>query len=102
MDNNVKQSGEKIIGDMYLAAAMIAYGVPLLRVDSTNPKRQLFIFRNVQLPSIIISSDDVVVMPLHNATVEDLDTYYISGRLWLPPSYSNSIKNTKSILHRES
>jgi hypothetical protein len=99
MDNNVKQLGEKAVGDMYLAAAMLSYGASLKRVDRDDPRRQKFIFQETILPSIIVSSDDILVMPLHNAKLEDVETYFIGKRLWFPQSYPDCIRNIKSAIH---
>jgi hypothetical protein len=102
MSNDVKQVGEKAVGDMYLAAAMLAYGANLKRVDRTDQRRQKFIFQQAVLPSIIISNDDVIVSTFAQATLDDIETYFIGKRLWLPPSYSDSVKGIKSAIHSES
>ena len=100
MDNNVKQSMvEKEVGDMYLAAAMLSYGADLMRVDRSDQRRQKFVFRETMLPSIIISSDDVMVVPFLQARLEDIETYFIGKRLWFPPSYPDCIRNIKSAIH---
>lgn len=99
INNDVKTIGEKSVGDMYLAAAMLAYGAALKRVDRDDPRRQKFIFGQTVLPSIIISSDDVIVSPFCQATLDDLETYFVGRRLWLPPSYPDSVRNIKSAIH---
>jgi len=89
----------KSVGDMYLAAALLSYGASLKKVDRSDPKRQKFVFKQVVLPSIIIANDDVVVKEFPNPTLDDVETYYIARRLWLPPSYSDSVRNIKSAIH---
>ena len=97
--NDEKQIGEKAVGDMYLAAAMLAYGASLKKVDRKDEKRQKFIFSQTILPSIIISNNDVSVSTFLQATLEDLETHYLARRLWLPPSYPDSVRNIKSAIH---
>jgi hypothetical protein len=99
MDNNVKQVGEKAVGDMYLAAAFLAYGANLKKVDRSDARRQKFVFGQAVLPSIIISDDDVSVRSFSMATLDDLETYFISKRLWLPPSYPDAVRGIKSAIH---
>jgi hypothetical protein len=99
MSNDVKLAGEKSIGDMYLAAAFLAYGANLKKVDRGDVKRQKFVFQQTVLPSIIISNDDVQVITFNTATLDDIETYFIGKRLWLPPSYPDCVRNIKSAIH---
>lgn len=99
MSNDVKMVGEKQVGDMYLAAAFLAYGASLKRVDRGDVKRQKFVFGQATLPSIIISDDDVQVKTQCLATLEDVETFFISKRLWLPPSYPDAVRGIKSAIH---
>ena len=99
MSNDVKSIGEKAIGDMYLAAAFLAYGASLKKVDRGDVRRQKFVFSQTILPSIIISDDDISVRSFAMATLDDLETYFIARRLWLPPSYPDSVRNIKSAIH---
>ena len=98
-DNDEKLVGEKAVGDMYLAAAMLAYGATLKRVDRSDPKRQKFIFIPTTLPSMVISSNDVIVTTKLCPTLDDVETYFVGRRLWLPPSYPDSVKSIKSAIH---
>jgi len=99
MNNDVKSVGEKSVGDMYLAAAFLAYGASLKTIDRGDVRRQKFVFHQAVLPSIIISDDDVLVKTFCTATLDDLETYFISKRLWFPPSYADAIRGIKSAIH---
>jgi hypothetical protein len=99
MSNDVKLGTEKSVGDMYLAAAFLSYGAALNRVDRKDEKRQKFIFSQATLPSIIISDDDIQVKTFCQATLEDVETFFISKRLWLPPSYPDAVRGIKSAIH---
>jgi len=89
----------KLVGDMYLAAALLAYGAKLKQVDRGDVKRQKFIFVDVKVPSIVISNSDVEVTTIKNPSLDDIETYFIARRLWLPPSYPDSVRNIKSAIH---
>ena len=79
---------EKVIGDMYLAAAFLAYDIPLVRIDRTETRRQRFIFSGG--PRRVYIQEDGVVMLLENPTLEDIETKFISKVLMFPPAYPDS------------
>ena len=93
MDNNTKA-----IADMYLAAAYLSYGVNLINVDRSDPKRQKFIFQQIPPLSIVVTESDIVVKAVSSPSLDELEMYYISKRLWLPPSYPDAIRTIKSAI----
>jgi hypothetical protein len=91
---------EKFIGDMYLAAAFLAYDIPLTSVDRTLPRRQKFVFtRDCPLVIYTIHSGQVLTIP--DATLDDLETNYVSETLMFPPSYPNAVRRIKSAIHSD-
>ena len=91
---------EKFIGDMYLAAAFLAYNIPLTSVDRSVPRRQKFTFtKDCEL--IIYTLHSGVVLAVHNATLGELENNFVSETLMLPPSYPNAVKRIKSTIHSD-
>lgn len=91
---------EKYIGDMYLAAAFLAYNIPLTSVDRTVPRRQKFIFtKDFSLNIYTLHSNTVLV--IRDATLDDIETNYVSETLLFPPSYPNAIKRIKASIHSD-
>lgn len=77
---------EKIIGDMYLAAAFLSYGIPLSDVDRSIPRRQKFTFTK-DCPLTIYTVHSGVVLAVQNATLDELETNFVSETLLFPPNY---------------
>ena len=91
---------EKFIGDMYLAAAFLAYKIPLTSVDRSIPRRQKFTFTK-DCPLTIYTVHSGVVLAVHNATLDDLETNFASDTLLFPPSYVDAIRKIKSSIHSD-
>ena len=91
---------EKYIGDMYLAAAFLAYNIPLTSVDRSIPRKQKFIFTK-DCPLIIYTLHSNQILTIQNATLYDLETNYVSEKLVFPPSYPNAIRRIKSAIHSD-
>lgn len=91
---------EKTIGDMYLAAAFLSYGIQLDSIDRTIPRRQKFIFAK-DCPLTIYTVHSGVVLAVHNATLNDLETNFASETLLFPPNYPDAIKRIKATIHSE-
>lgn len=88
---------EKLISDMYLAAAVLAYGGKLERVDRTNPSRQQFVFSgDIEL---IYIEDQNNIAKLLNPSIEDIETKFISQSLVFPPNYPDMLRRIKSAIH---
>jgi len=88
---------EKVIGDMYLAAAFLAYELPLVRIEKSEPRRQKFIFSG-GCRRIFVQESGVVMMH-ENPTLEDIETKFIAKTLMFPPSYPDAIRRIKSSIH---
>ena len=91
-------SEEKRVSDMYLAAALLSYGVKFVGVDRQDKTRQKFRFEGI-VPNALIGENDVNLKPLKDIPIEEFETYYLSRRLWLPPSYPDSVRQIKSAIH---
>jgi hypothetical protein len=91
---------EKFIGDMYLAAAFLAYDIPLTSVDRTLPRRQKFVFSK-DCPLTIYTIHSGMVLTLRDATLDDIETNYVSETLMFPPSYPNAVRRIKSAIHSD-
>ena len=88
---------EKRITDMYLAAALHAYGFTLVRVDKTNYRRQQFYFSG-GVPEVY-RLDGLVPLRAVKPELDDVEMWYIAGKLMFPPNYPDSIKRIKSAIH---
>lgn len=91
---------EKYIGDMYLAAAFLAYGIPLTNVDRSLPRRQKFVFTK-DCPLTIHTVHSGIVLAVHDATLDDIETNFVSDTLMFPPSYPDAIRKIKSAIHSD-
>jgi hypothetical protein len=91
---------EKYIGDMYLAAAFLAYNIPLDRVDRSISRRQKFIFSK-DCPLDIYTLHSNTVLVIKDATLEDIETNFASNTLMFPPSYPDAIRRIKSLIHSD-
>lgn len=88
----------KIVADMYLAAAYLAYGAELLKIDKSNTRHQMFEFSNsITEVYTLESSGTVVKHP--NPTMDFIETAYISRKLLFPPSYTDSLRRIKVSIH---
>lgn len=83
---------------MYLAAALLSYGTKFVEVDRQDKSRQKFVFEGV-VPNVLISTEDVHLSNLQNIPINEFETYYLSRRVWLPPSYPDSVRQIKSAIH---
>ena len=91
---------EKYIGDMYLAAAFLAYKIPLTSVDRSIPRRQKFIFTK-DCPLTIYTMHSDVILTIKNASLDDIETNFVSDKLMFPPSYPNAVRKIKSAIHSD-
>lgn len=88
---------EKSVGDMYLAAAFLSYGVSLSRIERKTPRRQKFIFSGC--PNRIFIREGGMVNTMENPSLEDIETMFIAEKLMFPPSYPDSIRRIKASIH---
>ena len=94
------ENEEKIVGDMYMAAAFLAYNIPLKSVDRSIQRKQKFIFAK-DCPLTIYTLHSGVVLTEHNASLDDLENSFVSDKLMLPPSYVNAVRKIKSAIHAD-
>lgn len=96
--NGEKMNNEKQIGDMYLAAALLAYGAKLIRVDKSDTKHQKFIFAEATIPRVYTISD-ITILAIVNPTLAQIESSFISKELMFPPTYPDTVRNIKSLIH---
>lgn len=89
----------KQIGDMYLAAALLAYESELKAIDKSNKKRQMFGF-NDSIPYVYILEAGIPLR-VSQPTIDDVETYFIAKKLMFPPSYPDAIRRIKSSIHSD-
>lgn len=83
--------------DMYMAAALLSYGFTLADIDRKNPKRQLFYFKG-NIEGVLVKDGDSVKL-VKEINPEQLELFYISKQLFLPPNYPDSVKSIKLAIH---
>ena len=92
---------EKVIGDMYLAAAFLSYNISLASINRTVPRRQKFTFIK-DCPLTIFTLHSGVVLAVQNATLDDIETNFASETLLFPPNYPDAVKRIKATIHSDS
>ena len=87
----------RAISDLYLISALVSYGLRPQRVDRTNPRRQKFIFDNEKETEVYVFSDGV----LHpkTLTVEVIETYFLSDKLYFPGNYPKTLREIRANIH---
>lgn len=93
----MEDKDEKGVSDMYLAAALHAYGATLRSIDRSNLRRQNFIFCGPVKRIYIINNG--AVEPVENPSLNDVEMAYISERLMFPQRYPSSVKTIKLAIH---
>lgn len=88
---------EKSISDMYLAAALLAYGCKLVDIDRSDPRRQQFVFSGFAQAIYVLDQNNVA--KLINPSLDEIETKFIAGVLVFPPSYPHTLKDLKSAIH---
>ncbi len=91
-------SDEKRVSDMYLAAALLSYGTKFVGVDRQDKARQKFRFEGM-VPNTVIANEDVLLKTLKDIPIDEFETHYLARRVWLPPSYPDSVRQIKSAIH---
>lgn len=84
--------------DIYLAAALMAYGVNYSAIDRSDQRRQKFIFE-VSPQSVVVSEDDIIVKTVMRPTLEEFERMFITGVLYFPPGYPECLKRIKTVVH---
>ena len=79
--------------DMYLIAALVAYGFQYSNVDRTNQNRQKFCFpTNKKLP-VFLLADGIVGSQMLG--VEEIEDQYTIRTLLYPPNYPDTLRSVK-------
>lgn len=100
IDANLKDKKEERfdVMDMYLAAAVLAYGAELDGIDRSDLKRQKFTFINT-IPKIYISRGEQSPEVISRPTFPIIENYFIGRNLLYPPNYVDALRRVKSALH---
>lgn len=88
-----------ITKDMYLAAALLAYGSTILKVDRSDPKRQYFHFD--RLPTQVQVDGLSGISETRISSLEEIQSHFLAHKLWLPPTYVACLRSVKSYLYQE-
>ena len=86
------------ISDMYLAAALLSYGADLDEIDRGDSKRQKFCFQEDSI-DYIFTLDGNVPVRRQSPTIDEIETLFVSKKLLFLPSYPDSIRGIKSLIH---
>ena len=84
--------------DMYLAATLLAYGAELVKIDRSDPRRQKFQFGG-NIDQIFVLSTAKVVIRIENPSFSDVKTKFAGRTLLFPPSYVDSVRRIKAVIH---
>lgn len=85
------------VNDMYLAAALIAYGGKLLKIDRSDSNRQRFIFAQDNFVVWHVANGEVVKK---HATLEEVIVMHLGKTLCYPPTYPSTLREVKSVIHQ--
>jgi hypothetical protein len=88
---------KRYIGDLMMAAALLAYGAEFEGLDKRNTNRQRFIF--TAPPSEIFCTDGNFPVRIENPTFSLFETKYVSELLWLPPGYVSAVRRAKDVIY---
>jgi hypothetical protein len=88
---------KKLISDMYLAAAVLAYGGNLISINRDDPKRQKFDFdEGIEYIWVL---DQNNVAKLVNPSLAELEVKFLAKTLVFPPGYPDELRRIKSAIH---
>jgi len=79
--------------DMYLIAALLAYGFQYSNVDRTNRNRQKFCFSATKKAPIYNMRDGIIGSVMLN--VEEIEDEYTLRSLMFPPNYPDTLRSVK-------
>jgi len=86
----------KQIGDMYIAAALLAYDCTLEEIDRSDPKRQKFNFEDTRIYVWVLEGN----FPVHEElSPEEIEMKFLSKKLLFPPTYPDALRRIKSAIH---
>jgi len=95
---------EKITGDMYLAATLLAYGAEISKVDQSDPYRQKFYFSGIgssghPLVKEVYKLDGITVLRIETPDFDTIENLFTCGKLMFPPTYPESLRRIKTRIH---
>jgi len=79
--------------DMYLIAALLAYGFQYSRVDRLNRNRQKFCFPTNKKFPVYTMNDGIIGSVMLN--VEEIEEEYTLHSLMFPPNYPDTLRSVK-------
>jgi len=90
------------ISDMYLAAALLAYGADYKGVDKTNRLRQKFLFDDdLKLSSVFVYEPSAhITTTVCDPSYDEICNLFDSFRLLYPPNYPQVLRKMKTILYK--
>ncbi len=87
----------KPICDMYLAAALVAYGSDFDEIDKTDKNRYKFMFS--ESVDYIWVLDQNNVAKIINPSLNEVEAKFYSSRLIFPVNYPDALRRIKSAIH---
>jgi len=84
---------EKEFTDMYLIAALLAYGFQYSKVNRENRNRQKFCFSITKKYPIHTLVDGIIGSLMLN--VEEVEDHYTNRSLVFPPNYPDTLRSIK-------
>jgi len=87
----------KPVNDMYFCAALLNYGMELDKIDAENKNRMIFHF--IDMPVKVWKKDNEIVSQVELLDLDQVELLYQSDRLMFLPTYHDSVRKMKSIIH---
>ena len=88
---------EKLIGDMYLAAALLAYDADMERIDRSDNRRQKFVFTG-EVKEIYVMEGNFPIRKI-NPSLDDIEMAFVGHKLMFPATYPDALRRIKSAIH---
>lgn len=92
----MEDENTRSIGDMYFAAALLAYDAILVGVNREDRRRQRFEFKDTDLKVYIMDGGNAKEVL---APISRIETFFVAKSLMYPPSYPDAIRRIKSAIH---
>lgn len=87
------------VTDMYLVAALMAYGANYTGVDRANRTNQKFYFEEPLEVEAVFTYKRGAIGEVKNPTFEQFKSCYDTVTLFYPPNYSEVLRRVKGIIH---
>ena len=82
---------------MYLAAAFLAYGADMDRIDRSDTRRQKFVFTG-EVKEIYVMEGTFPVRKV-SPTFNEIEMAFMGHKLMFPCNYTESLRSIKSAIH---